>query len=97
LIFVWPGSAAQIGAGFLITLGSLLMALIVRPFQDKELGFMHSFSLVVQAITLYAGIMLLTQRSVLATSKAHVLWSVAWHPASLSGLDSGLADFCVHG
>jgi hypothetical protein len=56
---------------------------------------MHSFSLVVQAITLYAGIMLLTQRSVLATPKAHVLWSVAWHPASLSGPDSGLADFCL--
>ena len=64
LIFVWPGSAAQIGAGFVITLGSLLIAMAVRPFQDKELGFMHSFSLIVQAITLYAGIMLITQRLV---------------------------------
>ena len=68
LIFVWPGSAAQIGAGFLITLGSLLMALAVRPFEDRELGFMHSFSLIVQAITLYSGIMLLTQRWVLSSS-----------------------------
>jgi hypothetical protein len=69
LIFVWPGSAAQIGAGFLITLGSLLMAMAVRPFEDKELGFMHCFSLVVQAITLYSGIMLLTQRLVLLCPK----------------------------
>jgi hypothetical protein len=62
LIFVWPGSVAQIGTGFLITLGSLLLAMAHQPFEDKELGFMYTFSLAVQGITLYTGIMLLTQK-----------------------------------
>ena len=54
---------------------------------------MHSFSLVVQAITLYAGIMLLTQRSVLATFKLYILFSVASHPASFYGHRPYLATF----
>jgi hypothetical protein len=62
MVFIWPGTVAQIGTGFVLTLAFLLMAMAVHPFQDRELGFMYSFSLFIQVITLYTGIMLASQK-----------------------------------
>jgi hypothetical protein len=64
VVFVWSGSASQIAAGFVITLAAMILALSVRPFAHGELGAMHAFSLIVQAVTLLCGIMLITQRLV---------------------------------
>jgi hypothetical protein len=37
LIFVYEGTASQIGTGFLITIVSLLLSLWLKPFNDDAL------------------------------------------------------------
>jgi hypothetical protein len=81
LVFVYPGSASQVRAGFLITFAAIIVSLSLSPFADRTLGAMYSFSLIVEALTLFSGIMIITKRLVSALDHHFGVHSQTLYPS----------------
>jgi hypothetical protein len=62
LLFVWAGSPSQVCAAFVITITSLLVVTVLRPYADPYVGLMQCTSLLCQAVTLLSGLLLITQK-----------------------------------
>eukprot|EP00961_Rhodomonas_salina_P073561 988772-Rhodomonas_salina.2 len=60
LVFVYDSSPSQVGVGFFLTLLSMVFALYVKPFADPVLGSLYAYSLAVQMLTLFYGLLLIT-------------------------------------
>eukprot|EP00961_Rhodomonas_salina_P065727 883186-Rhodomonas_salina.1 len=60
VVFVFDGSPSQIAVGLGVTLGVLFLSLLNKPYINPTLGAMQMYSLAVQSVTYFYGIMLAT-------------------------------------
>ena len=58
MVFFFPNSTGQVASAFLITLFFLIITTLYRPFCTEDLNNFQVFSLLVQALTLFSGILL---------------------------------------
>jgi len=59
-IFVFEGTPSQLAVGLSLTMLFLILALVTKPFTNSTIGNMHLYSLFVQTITYFYGIVLTT-------------------------------------
>jgi len=59
-VFGFDGTVSQVALGMMITVMYLLLALIRQPYRNRTLGIMNLFSLSVQSVTFFYGIILAT-------------------------------------
>eukprot|EP00293_Proteomonas_sulcata_P010899 CAMPEP_0184308506 /NCGR_PEP_ID=MMETSP1049-20130417/16939_1 /TAXON_ID=77928 /ORGANISM="Proteomonas sulcata, Strain CCMP704" /LENGTH=575 /DNA_ID=CAMNT_0026621209 /DNA_START=312 /DNA_END=2039 /DNA_ORIENTATION=- len=62
LVFIFDGTPSQVGIGFMITFGTIVAAMIIKPFADPILGSLYVYALTIQMITLFYGMMLITAK-----------------------------------
>ena len=60
IVFIYDGTPSQVAVGFIITFATVVVSLFLQPFNDPVLGGLYTYALMVQMITLFYGVLLIT-------------------------------------